>query len=103
MAIINIPEFENIKITKACHKELEKIIDGFGNKRHFEKWLYDRFTQLNTIGFAFEDYPRLFEPIEEFYAITFRNSQKNIRILYHVEKNFSISFICFVGGFIYWV
>ena len=87
MAIIDVPEFKNVKITKACLSDLERSLRGFGGRGRFERWFYAKLEQLNDPKFPYRDFPRIFEPVNGLYAITYRNSQKNIRILYHVEKN----------------
>lgn len=94
MDIIKLPKFNTIFIHEDADKELKKITKGWGDKAKFQKWLFDRLAQLDDCNFVYSDYPRYFEPIEEFYAITYRHSKKNIRILYYVDNGIKKILFC---------
>lgn len=94
MDIINIPELENIFIHERAMDELNKIKKGWSHSRKFDTWLLERLRQMNDVNFNYSDYRKFFEPIEEFYAITYRHNEKNIRILYSVEDNIKKILLC---------
>ena len=93
MDIINSPKVHKLKnyktifIHENVSKEIVKATKGWGDAKDFEKWLYDRFAQLDYCNSVHLNYPRLFEPIEELFAITYRHRAKNIRILYSLEND----------------
>ena len=44
MAIIKIPEYDNIYVHSQVPVEMAKITKGWGGAKKFEKWFEDRLT-----------------------------------------------------------
>ena len=88
MATIGIPEYKNIKMIKSFPAELDKLLKGYGCEKKFRIWFLDALGKLNDTGYPYHEHPRDFESLGQgLFALTYRNREKNIRIIYHVEKN----------------
>lgn len=88
METIKIPEFNNIFILSPCEKEITKLKSGFSKSKKFELWLLESLRKLDDPEIDCSDFPRRFEPIQgNIYCITYRNKEKNIRILYNNSNN----------------
>lgn len=93
MANIKLTEFRQIKfkhiyMASACLKEIKKITSGSSIQNDFQNWLLDRLREIDDDKISYVDInSKRFERIDEFYNITYRHSEKNIRILFSRETN----------------
>lgn len=100
MGIIKLTEYRGIKFThlyasNACIKELTKIIKGSSINKDFQIWLLNRLREIDDLSlFSYlEINPKRFEKIGRFYNITYRHTEKNIRILFSREDNGEVNIL----------
>lgn len=100
MAILQMPpigstHFRHLYISRACLKELIKIMEGSGIRKDFQTWLLDRLREIDDISsFSYPDvHPRRYEKIGKFFNIAYRHNEKNIRILFYKADNENINIL----------
>ncbi len=88
-------EFKHLYASALCLKEIAKIIRGSGIERDFQRWLLDRFREIDDIeSFSYvEVNKKRYEKIGEFFNITFRHKEKNVRILFSREENGKVNIL----------
>lgn len=88
LGIIKYKEFDSIYATTQFYKELDDVLKGFGQRKHFENWLYFKLKMLDMdCKTAIASEPKTFRQIkghDNLFEIRYRK-QKNIRILFSIE------------------
>lgn len=90
MGIIKLKEYNRIWVVDSFYKELRILLSGYGKAKEFYVWFDTRLKMLDAKDLnVISEFPKQFETIKNqpgIYCITYRNRQKNIRVLFTIDK-----------------